>query len=97
MILVRTISRVELEDNFNAIIQECVIDSPLSRTASRRILQVRPTVHTVQLYRHGGPDPISLSPGTGAVTLAISGRGPNRRLKINGVRVFLSPIKTAQH
>jgi len=50
-----------------------------TRTALRRILHVPPTVHTVQLYRHGGPVRISISPGTAAVTVAISGRGPNRR------------------
>ncbi|MBV8227914.1 MAG: hypothetical protein JO232_22295 [Verrucomicrobia bacterium] len=89
--LVRTIPRVELEDNFNAIIQECGIDSPVSRTALRRILQLHPTVHTAQLYKHGGPDRICISSGTAAVILAISGKGPNRRLKINGVRLLTAP------
>jgi hypothetical protein len=60
VILVRTIPRVELEDNFNAIVQECGIDSPVSKEALRRILQLHSAVHTVQLYKHGGPDRICM-------------------------------------
>jgi succinate dehydrogenase flavin-adding protein (antitoxin of CptAB toxin-antitoxin module) len=92
MTLVRTVRRVELEDNFNAIVQQCGIDSPGSKEALQRILKLRPAVSTVRFYQHGGPDRISISPGTAAVILATSGRGPHRRLKVNGVRVF--PIRT---
>lgn len=87
MTFVRTIRRAELEENCNTILEQCGIDSPRSKEALQRMLELHPTVSAVRLYQHGGPDRISIPPGTAAVILAVSGRGPHRRLKVDGVRV----------
>jgi hypothetical protein len=88
MMLIRAVPRTALEDNCDLVLQQCGIDSPRSREALLDILRLHPSVATVRLYRHGGAGRIESSPGTASVILATSGRGPHRRLKVNGVRVF---------
>jgi hypothetical protein len=90
MILFRVIQRAELQRNFDSVVRQCGIDSPHSRLALQRLLELHPEVSTVRLYKRGKPGHVVTSPGSAAVVLAMSGRRPNRRLKVNGVRVHSS-------
>jgi len=90
MTLVTILQRTELEHDFESVVQHCGIDSPHSRRALRALLEQYPSVTSVRVYKPGGPCHIETVPSVAAVILSVSGRGSNRRLKVNGVRVAAS-------
>jgi hypothetical protein len=95
MTFVSAIERAELEQNLDSVVQRHEIDSPHSRHALNTLLDQHPAIVNVRLYKQGGAGRIETHPGTAAVILATVGRGPNRRLKVNGVRVHAAETRKA--
>jgi hypothetical protein len=90
MTLLTILRRTELVDDFESVLQRCGIDSPQRRRALNGLLEQHPSVASVRVYKTGGPCHIDISTNMAAVILSVSGRGTNRRLKVNGVQAAAS-------